>query len=99
MGRPIRSTSDPLLLGQPPADLVNRHFSRKAVFLRFKRGLLAYCKHMENKISERIEKARLQVLTAVDLLHLKEGDDDLTDKLDAVLLNLVDVLEGIKKSL
>ena len=54
---------------------------------------------MENKISERIEKARLQVLTVVDLLHLKEGDDDLTDKLDAVLLNLVDVLEGIKKSL
>jgi len=54
---------------------------------------------MERRISDRIENARLQVLTAVDLIHLKEGDDDLTDKLDAVLLNLVDVLEGIKKSL
>ena len=47
-------------------------------------------------ISERIEAARIQVLSAVDLLHLKEGDADLTDKLDALLMNLADVLEGIK---
>ena len=54
---------------------------------------------MERRISDRIENARLQVLTAVDLIHLKEGDDDLTDKLDALLNTLAEMLEGIKKSL
>ena len=54
---------------------------------------------MDKSISERIESVRLQVLSAVDLLHLKEGDKDLTDKMDALLMNLSEVLEGIKNDL
>lgn len=54
---------------------------------------------MRLTIGERIEASIQQVSAVIDLIHLKEGDDDLTDKVDGLLTNLIDVLEGIRRDI